>query len=80
MQTVKIAIHNKDRRIGAMVKALAFEIAGPSAVTGTSKEFLEGHGYLVFRLPSVEKVDEFKDAVAMYLPALLATIVEVRSD
>lgn len=69
---VKITIHANDRKVAAMVKALAFEVGGTKSVVGTSKEFLETHGYLVFHFKSHEKADEFRDALAMYLPGILA--------
>ena len=79
MIDVKVNIHNKDRKIGAMVKALAFEIAGPSSVVGTSKEYLEAHGYYVFHFPTVKKANEFKESLAMYLPALMASVFDKQS-
>lgn len=76
MIDVKVWIHNKDRKIGAMVKALAFEISGPSSVVGASKEHLETHGSYVFHFQSQEKAQEFRDSLAMYLPGLLATVID----
>ncbi len=72
MIDVNVSIHNKDRKIGAMVKALAFEVGNKQAVVGASKEFLESHGYLIFHFSSTQKAQEFKDAVSTYLPSLLA--------
>ena len=59
MPDVKVTILNKDRKIGAMVKALSFEVDGPKSVTGTSKEFLEKNGYYIFHFSSQEKALEF---------------------
>ncbi len=73
MPDVKVTIHNKDRKIGAMVKALAFEVGGPKSVTGTSKEFLEENGFYIFHFSSQEYAAEFMEALAQYLPGLLAT-------
>ncbi|MEE9912106.1 MAG: hypothetical protein K4571_10320 [Deltaproteobacteria bacterium] len=72
MFEVNVSIHEKDRKIGAMVKALAFEIGNKQAVVGASKEFLERNGYYVFHFNTTQKAQEFKDAVANYLPAFLA--------
>ncbi len=69
---IKITIHANDRKIAAMVKALAFEVDGPKSVEGASKEFLETHGYLVFHFKSHEKADAFRDVLTMYLPRILA--------
>jgi hypothetical protein len=72
MSDVRVSIHGKDRNIGAMVKALAFEISNRQAVIGASKEFLAQNGYLVFHFSTNQKAVDFKDSVATYLPALLA--------
>lgn len=69
---IKITIHANDRKIAAMVKALAFEVDGPKSVEGTSKEFLDTHGYLVFHFKSHEKADMFREALIMYLPGIFA--------
>lgn len=73
MPDIKVTIHNRDRKIGAMVKALAFEVEGPKSVTGASKEFLEQNGFYVFHFSSQEYASEFTEALARYLPGLLAT-------
>jgi len=44
MPDCKVMIHGKDRKIGAMVKALAFEVDGPQSVIGASREFHEKSG------------------------------------
>ena len=74
MPDVKVTIHNKDRKIGAMVKALSFEVDGPKSVKGASKEFLEQNGYYIFHFSSEEKALEFKEAISSYLPGVLATV------
>lgn len=71
---VKVTILEKNRKIGAMVKALAFEIAGPKSVVGASKDILEDKGYYTFHFPSEEPAKEFREAVALYLPGLLARV------
>ena len=73
---VKVSVSNKDRNIGAMVKALAFEISGPSSVVGTSKEFLESNGYYVFHFPSAEEAKEFEESLALYLPRIMASVLK----
>jgi hypothetical protein len=72
MINVHVSIHEKDRKIGAMVKALAFEIGNKDAVVGTSKEFLAAKGYYIFHFNSSQKAQEFREAVSTYLPDLLA--------
>ena len=67
MFEVKVQIHKFDRKIGAMVKALAVEVSGFQTVKGTTKEFLSKNGYYVFIFPTREKSDEFKESVKKYI-------------
>ena len=76
MAQVQVNIIGKDRKVGAMVKALAVEVSGFQAVTGTTKEFLERNGYYLFDFPNKTRAEEFKEAVGRYLPESLATIQE----
>jgi hypothetical protein len=65
---VRVAIENKDRMVGAMVKALAVEVAGFQAVKGTTKEFLSANGHYDFEFPSKVSAAAFCDAIAAYIP------------
>jgi len=65
---VKVQIAAKDRKVGAMVKALAVEVSGFQAVAGTTKEHLAQTGAFIFRFPSKERADAFKAAVTRYVP------------
>jgi len=76
MAEAKIYIVGKDRKVGAMVKALAREISGFQPVRGATKEFLSEHGYYLFDFPTARRATEFKEAVRKYLPVSLATIQE----
>lgn len=69
---VTVFIRDKDRRVGAMAKALAFEVGGPTAVVGASKGFLEEHGCYRFHFKTEAAALEFREAVADYLPGTLA--------
>lgn len=60
MNEVKVIIPNKDRKIGAMVKALAVEVSGFQSVAGTTKEFLKERGFYIFHFPSDTKAKAFK--------------------
>lgn len=53
MIEVRVYIANKDRRVGAMIKALAVEIAGFTAVTGTKKNFFKIMGIMNFIFPMI---------------------------
>lgn len=74
MITVIVYIANKDRRVGAMVKALAVEIAGFKAVTGTKKEFLQNHGYYEFHFSYDYQAHDFREALAGYIDKSLANV------
>lgn len=74
MINICIAIQAKDRKVGAMVKALAFDVNGPKAVVGASREFLDRNGYLVFHFRSEKQATEFIDSIAVYLPGDRATV------
>jgi hypothetical protein len=76
MPEVKVHIVGKDRKVGAMVKALAVEVSGFQAVKGTTKDFLIEHGYYLFDFPTAHKADDFKEAVRTYLAKSLATVQE----
>lgn len=76
MITVRIAIAGKDRRVGAMVKALAVEVAGFQAVKGTTKEFLKAHGYYEFHFEYAHQAEDFRATVAKYLSADLASVTD----
>jgi len=76
MVDIQVSIHQKDRKIGSMVKALAFEIGNKAAVVGASKEVLSENGFYIFHFNSPEKAQEFKKAVETYLPSLLANCEE----
>jgi len=67
MATVSVQIAKVDRNVGAMAKALAVEVAGFSAVSGTTKEFLALHGRLDFFFETQDKAAEFRALVAEYL-------------
>lgn len=71
---IKVIIQGNDRKLAAMVKALAFEIDGPKSVEGASKEFLTANGHLVFHFRSREKADEFRNVLAMYVPGILGRV------
>lgn len=76
MNNVKITIINKDRKIGAMVRALAVETSGFEAVKGTTGKFLNEHGFLIFHFPSHKKAMEFKKSVLKYIDSKFSIQVQ----
>jgi len=75
MVEVKIVIPDKDKKVGAMVKALAVEVSGYTAVSGATGQSLMIRGHLSFHFPSQGKADDFRDAVQRYISAQFAQVV-----
>ena len=67
---------NRDRRAGAMVKALAVEVPGFQAVKGTMKEFLRNHGYYEIEFPYNYQADDFRGTVSKYIRGDVAMVAE----
>jgi hypothetical protein len=76
MNTVRVVITNKDRKVGAMIKALAVGVSGFQSVAGTIHEFLATNGYYEFRFPSREKALDFRNIVGNYIKNELAQVVQ----
>lgn len=76
MTKVKVAIQANDRKLGAMVRALAFDVGNISAVKGSSWTQMLSRGHLEFNFDSDQKAGEFRDALTTYLPAKFAHVVE----
>ena len=76
MTDIKVVITGGDRKVGAMVKALAVEVAGFQAVGGTSNTFLSANGFYVFHFPDEAKAHEFRVVVGSYISPSLAQIVD----
>jgi hypothetical protein len=74
MPTVRVFIEERDRKVGAMVKALAVEVVGYTSVTGATKLFLHAHGYYEFGFPSDSSAQAFAEAVRRYLPEQFARV------
>lgn len=72
---VKVSIPEKNRKLGAMAKALAFEVGNKNAVGGAKKDFLNQNGYYIFHFDTNEQAKEFMADINIYLPKLLATYV-----
>ncbi len=68
MVEVKVKITNRDRKIGAMAKALAVEVAGFQAVSGATKEFLEDNGFYIFNFPDIYRAEAFINDLKEYIP------------
>ena len=76
MTTVRVNIMNRDRRVGAMVKALAVEVAGFQAVKGTTEEFLHKHGYYEFEFSHNYQADDFRETISKYIRSDFAMVAE----
>lgn len=67
---VKVSIPEKNRKLGAMAKALAFEVGNKNAVIGAKKDFLNQDGYYIFHFGMNEQAEEFMADIGIYLPML----------
>ena len=76
MAKVKVAIQANDRMLGAMVRALAFEVGNTAAVKGSSWSQMLSRGHLEFNFASDQQAKQFSDALTTYLPAKFAHVVE----
>jgi hypothetical protein len=68
MHDIKVSIPERDKFIAAMVKALAFQIAGQSCVKGATGSFLAEHGHIVIHFTSDSHVSEFRSVLSRYQP------------
>ncbi len=76
MAKVKVAIQANDRKLGAMVRALAFEVGNTGAVKGSSWTQMLLRGHLEFNFATDQKAEQFRQALTTYLPAKFAHVVE----
>lgn len=80
MVEVKVSIPDKDRKVGAMVKALAVEVSGYKAVSGATGGSLMIRGYLSFHFPSQDKAADFENVITKYIPSKFAQVVNPKPD
>ena len=73
MCTVVVDVVGKDKFVGAMVKAIAVQVAGYPAVSGASGDYLETTGYFEFPFPNPEAAERFRSTLRRYLPGCLAS-------
>jgi hypothetical protein len=74
MAIVRVQIEDRDMKVGAMVKALAVEVAGLQSVKGTTNVSLRDHGYYDFTFPSESAAQKFESSVHKYLPHLASVL------
>ena len=67
MNELKVTIINKDKVLGAILRALAVETAGFQVVGGMNQKYLEEKGYYIFRFSSQSQVDSFRSIVHDYI-------------
>lgn len=74
--SVKVFVHEKERMLGAMVKALSFETGGASSVKGVSFSTLSATSHYTFNFDSELKAQQFREAVSKYFPGYLVHVVD----
>lgn len=76
MVDVKVAIQGNDWKLGAMLKALAFEVGNTGAVRETTRNQMLLEGHLKFNFTSDSRAAEFREALMNYLPAKFAHVID----
>ena len=67
MNELKVTIVNKDKVLGAILRAIAVETAGFPVVRGMNQKYLKEKGYYIFRFSSQSQVDSFRSIVDDYI-------------
>jgi hypothetical protein len=75
---VTVRVADKDLVLGAIVKAIAREVAGVRAVKGTSKEALATEGAYDFEFASDEQGVGFRMLIHEYLPMIARRDITAR--
>jgi hypothetical protein len=64
---IRVTFSEKDMVLAAVIRALAFKIAGRSTTTGRTEDFLAEHGFYDYDF-SPGQLEKFKAFVRDYLP------------
>ncbi len=75
----KVSIQNRDEILGAIVRALAVQVAGFQVVGGMNKEYLKQNGFYDFKFSGVQ-VDRFRTLVNEYVPDKLSVLIKIEAN
>ena len=64
---VKVTVADRNLKVGAMARALAFAIGSQKSVAGATNDFLELNGFLLFHFPFHSIAKEFRKDISYYL-------------
>ncbi len=77
--TTKVTISNRDEILGAIVRALAVQVAGFQIVGGMNKKYLQENGYYLFQF-SAPQLSRFQNLVEEYVPEKLTSLILIASN
>jgi hypothetical protein len=75
----KVTFLDKDEILGALVRALAVQVAGFQVVGGMNAEYLNRKGFYLFQL-SEPQANRFKSLIKSYIPDRLQQLIQITDD
>ena len=72
----KVTFQNRDVILGAIVRALATQVAGAALLGGMSGSYLRIHGFYRFSFTPTE-ADRFRELVKDYLPTRFQSSIQI---
>lgn len=77
---IKVTVSNQDEILGAVVNALAAQVAGSQVVGRMNKIFLKNNGFYRFNFASSLQVARFASLIENYVPAHLQNRLTIMDD
>jgi hypothetical protein len=77
--SVKVTLLDRDVILGAILRALAVQVAGFQVVGGMNREYLEQNGYYRFPFSQVQFV-KFQMLVKDYVPARFQLLIRMAEE
>jgi len=78
--TIKVTFLNKDEILGAIVRALAVQVAGFQVVGGLNKNYLKANGFYPFIFANSSQVERFKSLIKCYVPSEFQASLQIAED
>lgn len=76
---IKVTLLDRDEILGAIVRALAVQVAGFQIVGGMNRKYLEQNGYYRFRF-SMAQFDRFQGLVKDYVPERFQLLIHLAGE
>jgi hypothetical protein len=77
---IKVTISDRDEILGAVVNALAAQVAGFQVIGRMNKLFLKNNGFYRFNFANSLQVDRFTTFIENYVPAHLQNRLTIIDD